>query len=135
MNNAEVTMVMYFAEVITGENMTDRVQQLQLSALQELRSQLQYYRSRGIAEKLISTIAEKKGRLILKTTSKAEMDRVLRPGPPHYNGAEFVPAANSIPEEELICWSETSMRTPLNSAGYRRYFALFKQIFPDEVIE
>ena len=130
--DTEVSMIMHFAELITKEGIPPRVQELQFTALQELQAQLQYYAKHGYHKRLITGIAEKKGAMILKTTSKADMDRVMHPRPPHYNGTEFVPDEFSIPEEELICWSETSLRAPLNSAGLKRYMALFKEIFPQE---
>ena len=130
--DAEVSMIMHFAELITKEDIPPKVQELQFAALRELQAQLQYYASRGYHGRLVSGIAEKKGTLILKTTSKADMDKVMHPRQPHYNGAEFVPDEFSIQEEELICWSETSLRAPLNSAGLKRYMTLFKEIFPQE---
>lgn len=132
MNGAEIKMIMLFAEAVTSEEKTDRIMQLQFSALQELQGQLRYYEKRGYSNKLIEAIAEKKGRMILQTTNKAEMEKILHPDNPHYNGVEFVAAPMSVPEEELICWSEASLRAPLNSAGNRRYMTLFKQFFPNE---
>ena len=132
MKEADITMIMHFAELITKEGIPPRVQELQFTALRELQAQLQYYAKRGYHKCLITGIAEKKGALILKTTSKADMDKVMHPRPPHYNGVEFVPDEFSIPEEELICWSETSLQAPLNSAGLKRYMTLFKEIFPQE---
>ena len=51
---------------------------------------------------------------------------------PHYDGAGFIPAAYSVPEEELICWSETSLKGPLTAEGFQRYMELFKQVLPEE---
>lgn len=130
--DAEVSMIMHFVELITKEGIPPRLQELQFSALRELQAQLQYYAKRGYHKRLITGIAEKKGALILKTTSKADIDKVMHPRAPHYNGAEFVPDEFSIPEEELICWSETSLQAPLNSAGLKRYRVLFKEFFPQE---
>ncbi len=132
MKDVEVSMIMHFVELITKESIPPRVQELQFTALRELRAQLHYYAQRGYHKRLISGIAAKKGALILNTTTKADMDKVMPPKPPHYNGTEFVPDEFSIPEEELICWSETSLRAPLNSAGLKRYMTLFKEIFPNE---
>lgn len=132
MKSVEVIMALHFAELITKEKVSDLVLDLRLTALLKLQSQLYYYAKRGYHDRLISGIAEKKGALILKATTKADMERILHPRPPHYNGAEFVSDESCVPEEELICWSETSLRTPLNSAGMRRYTTLFKEIFPEE---
>ena len=35
-------------------------------------------------------------------------------------------------EEELICWSEASLRAPLNETGFQRYSELFRLVFPEE---
>ena len=35
-------------------------------------------------------------------------------------------------EEELLLWSETSLRGPLITAGYERYMELFKKILPQK---
>ena len=82
--------------------------------------------------KLLYAIAEKKCRMIGSITSKSEMEQVIRPRCPHYDGNRFIPDAYSVPEEELICWSETSLKAPLNAAGFQRYMELFKQILPEE---
>lgn len=44
----------------------------------------------------------------------------------------FIPDAYSVPEEELICWSETSLKGPLTAEGFQRYMELFKQVLPEE---
>ena len=38
----------------------------------------------------------------------------------------------SVPEEELICWSEASKNAPLNEVGFKCYMELFKQVLPEE---
>lgn len=89
MKDAEVTMIMHFAELLTKESLPPKVRELQFTAMRELQTQLHYYAQRGYHRRLISEIAEKKGVLILNTTTKADMDKVMHPKPPHYNGAEF----------------------------------------------
>ena len=44
----------------------------------------------------------------------------------------FIPDAYSVPEEELICWSETSLKGPLTAESFQRYMELFKQVLPEE---
>jgi len=56
----------------------------------------------------------------------------LTPPKPHYNGNEIVAIGKyHIPEEELIIWSHTSLKAPLNRHGFERMMELMKQIFPD----
>jgi len=126
-----VVIVPYLAEIIT-KDIPEKVRFLRFQAIRELQSQLRHYDKLGYMSKLLCAIAEKKCRHIVKVTAKAEMEKVLKPSCPHYNGAVFVPDAYSVPEEELICWSETSLRAPLNEAGFKRYMELFREILPDE---
>ena len=119
------------AEIIC-EDVTDRVRELHFSAYRQLQAHLNFYKGRGYCEKLLCGIAKKKGQLILKTTPKAEMEKLMKPRAPHYNGAEFVPDEYNVPEEELICWSETSFLGPLNHIAYKRCEKLFSEVFPDE---
>lgn len=64
-------------------------------------------------------------------TSKTEMEKMLNPHCPTYNGNEFIPDKYNIPEEELICWSQTSLKAPLNDAGFKRFMEVFKLVLPD----
>ena len=130
--DVDVLLIPYFAEVITAEGKPDKVLELQFSALRELQAYLRHYQQRGFSEKLIGAIAEKKGQMILATTSKAEMDKVMHPHAPHYDGGRFIPDRYSVEEEELICWSEASLRGPLVPAAMKRYMELFKRFYPEE---
>ncbi|MBR3109320.1 MAG: hypothetical protein IKH30_19365 [Clostridia bacterium] len=42
MKEADITMIMHFAELITKEGIPPRLQELQFAALRELQAQLQY---------------------------------------------------------------------------------------------
>lgn len=121
----------YYAEIIAGD-IPDRIRELQFLGIRRLQSYLGHYQKLGYAEKLLYAIAEKKGRLICSVSSRTEMEKLLKPRCPHYDGNKFIPDEFCIPEEELICWSETSLQAPLNEAGLHRYMELFSQIFPAE---
>lgn len=125
----DFTLAMAVAEVITSVP-EERVFNLRLSALGELHGRLRAYEKLGYIPELIDPIAEKKCAMILKATSKAEMEKILTPHCPHYDGSKFVPNEYNIPEEELICWSQVSLRAPLNEIGHRRYMDLFRSLFP-----
>ena len=124
-------LVPILAEIIC-EDVTDRVRALHYSAYKKLHAHLNFYKERGYCEKLLCGIAKKKGALLLEVTSKAEIEKLMKPHAPHYNGAKFIPDEYSIPEEELICWSETSFLGPLNHIAYKRYMEVFGEIFPEE---
>ena len=62
MKEADITMIMHFAELITKEGIPPRLQELQFTALRELQARLQYYAKRGYHKRLITGIAEKRPR-------------------------------------------------------------------------
>ena len=128
-NPYEFTIAMAIGEVVTSEA-DERLFKLRLGALGELNGRLRAYEKLGYIAELVNPIAEKKCALILKATSKAEMDKILKPRCPHYDGSKFVSDEYNIPEEELICWSQTSLQAPLNQIGHERYISLFRYIFP-----
>lgn len=77
------------AKVLLDEKTEDKIKQLRLSAIKALSQCLQLYRRRGHRIDLINAIAEKKCKMILQTTFKAEMDRIMNPDSPKYNGNEL----------------------------------------------
>lgn len=109
---------------IAASDTPERVKKLRLGAVSELQRYLHYYRQLGYMPKLLYAIADKKCRMIGSATTKAELQKLVRPNCPHYDGAGFIPAAYSVPEEELICWSETSLKGPLTAEGFQRYMAI-----------
>ena len=111
--------------------MSDKVRIIRFDVIKRLQSILAFYRKRGYRSELLCGIAEKKCRMILSTSSKEKMDRVLKPRCPRYDGNKFIPDEYNVPEEELIAWSETSAVAPLNSAGQKRYEEVFKEVFPE----
>jgi len=117
---------------IAASDAIERVKKLRLDAIRSLQRYLRYYRQLGYMPKLLYAIAEKKCRMISSIASKPELKKLIRPHCPHYDGNRFIPDTYSIPEEELICWSETSLKVPLNAAGFQRYMDLFKQILAEE---
>lgn len=129
--NFMLIIIPYFAEVIAAD-MPDRLRSLRFSAIKEVQRYLQHYQKLGYMPKLLCAIAEKKCTFIMEAVTKADMERIMKPQCPHYNGNEFIPDKYNIPEEEMICWSETSLRAPLNQAGVQRYMELFRQVFPEE---
>ena len=128
-NPYEFTIAMAIGEVITSEA-DERLFKLRLGALGELNSRLRAYEKLGYIPELVNPIAEKKCAMILEATSKAEIDKILTPRCPHYDGSKFVPDKYNVPEEEMICWSQTSLQAPLNSVAHERFMTLFREKFP-----
>lgn len=127
-----MTVIISCIAEIAASGAAERVKKLRLDAIRSLQRYLRYYRQLGYMPKLLYAIAEKKCRMISSIASKPELEKLIRPRCPHYDGNRFIPDTYSIPEEELICWSETSLKVPLNAAGFQRYMDLFKQVLPEE---
>lgn len=127
-------LIPYIAEILVSDKLTDSQRELQFGALRQLQGILRYYESLGYRADLICKIAEKKGAMILNVTTKSEMLKLLKPDCPHYDGNKFIPGKYNVPEEELISWSEVSLRggRPLISAACKRYAELFKSIYPEQ---
>lgn len=127
----EMVIFFAFAETMMDESASDALKELRLDALTKVQRSLNHYHHLGFIPELTMTIAEKKCQMIKETTSKAEMQKFLKPRCPHYDGSKFVKDPYIVPEEELICWSYASLRFPLNSIGAARFKELFDRIFPN----
>ena len=138
-----VALAPYFAELICSEGISEKVFALRegisekvfalrFDALKMLQGLIHHYDERGYTDKLLNGIAEKKGAMIMSASSKTEMNKILKPKAPHFDGVRFVADRYLLPEEELICWSEASLRAPLNEYAFRRYMELFCRMFPEE---
>lgn len=131
-SNYMLVIVDCLVENFFTPDISSRVRDLRFQALKRVLKYLQHYEDLGYISELICRIAEKKCQMIMSSSSTADMELIIKPRCPHFNGADFIADQFIVPEEELICWSETSLRAPLNPAGYSRYTALFRQIFPEE---
>lgn len=87
------------------------------------------YREMQIRDDIVDAIIEKRTQLILDATTVQELKSICAEPKPHYNGNEFITSKYCIPEEEMIMWSCTSLKAPLNEAGFKRYMQLFKEVF------
>lgn len=129
----EMVIFFAFAEIVMDETASDDLKGLRVDALKKVQRSLNHYHHLGYVPELTRAIAEKKCQMIKEATSKAEMQKFLKPRCPRYDGSKFVEDPYIVPEEELICWSYASLRFPLNSIGAARFKELFDRIFPDGV--
>ena len=128
----EITLLKLFTEIMLDETISDKVRELRFGAMKTLWGQLVHYQKLGYMERLLTLIAEKKSEMIMRTTTKTEMERIMKPRAPHFNGCEFVPDEYLLPEEEMIAWSQASFQAPLSSIACKRYMKLFTESFPEE---
>lgn len=118
---------------IAEPNEAERPKLLQSAALAELEITLNRYSERCYDPALLCAIASKKARWITEATTKKDIQSILNPPAPRYDGNKFYPDKYMPPEEEAIRWSETSLRAPLNEAGFKRYMEVFQQVFHKSV--
>lgn len=126
-----ITLIQTFVEILFDEKTSDDIKTLRINGLKTLGNHLKYYQNHGYIKSLINKIAEKKVKMIMQIKSKSEMDKMLKPSCPYFNGSKFIPNEYNVIEEELICWSETSLQGPLNEIGFKRYAELFDIVFPE----
>lgn len=127
---SEFEAIQVFAELVSNSVSSEKHGRKKLDALQQAVKLSDYYRSQGIDENLIRVIFRKRAEMIRQATTVAQLDLIVQPKPPHYNGNQFQPANEyAIPEEEMILWSITSLKAPLNHAGFERYMELFCQFY------
>ena len=129
-----VVIAAFIAEIISAET-SDKLQKLRFEAMGQLQSRLTYYRELGYAEDLLCAIARKKSAMIMNASSKTEIKKIMALPSPYFDGNRFIPDKYDVSEEEMIFWAETSLRTPLNEPGFKRYKELFGQIFPEQAKE
>lgn len=130
MKNYELIIVRLHGEIFASA-VTEKVKEIRFNALLRLRAYLTHYDKLGYRGDLLTAIATKKGDMIMSATTKAEMEKILVPHCPHYNGNKFIAGQYSVLEEELICWGETSLRAPLNETGFKRYMEVCSLVYPE----
>lgn len=128
----EINMLMTFVEILMDEKSTEKIKDVRLTGLKEFSGFLHYYTQKPYDSKLISAIVEKKTEMIKKATTKAEMEKIVKPRFPYYDGSKFVPDQYCIIEEEAIYWSEASLIAPLNHIALKRYTEIMKILYPDK---
>lgn len=117
---------------LAQDETTHKLYEHKLKAMLRLLNTCRYYSSEGFLPELVTTICTKKSRYIAEAKSKTAIDEILKPASIRFNGCEVVSASEySVPEEELIIWSITSLQAPLNTRGQRRYMKLFRQLLPE----
>ena len=126
-----ISLIQTFVEILFDEKTSDDIKALRIDGLKTLSNYLKYYQNHGYIESLINKIAEKKTKMLMQIKSKNEMNKLLKPSYPYFNGNKFIPDKYNVIEEELICWSETSLQGPLKEIGFKRYTELFNIYFKD----
>ena len=109
--------------------MTKSLFDAKADAIRKTLEATRFYRKQVIRNDLVHVIFTKKMKMIDEATTVAVLRQITEPPKPHYTGNGFTPSPNSVPEEEMIAWSFTSLRGPLIEPAYRRYLELFRMVF------
>lgn len=124
------------ATAFCDNELSDRMYSQKLAAVQRAIALSDQYRRNGFHDALIDRIFDQRINMIRKATTAVQLEMISKPKPPYYNGVRFQPANEfSIPEEELLLWSMTSLKGPLIREGYERFEELFRKVYgalPDE---
>lgn len=122
------------ATILLDEDGNKNIIGLRFDAMKSLRGIAQMHIEEGFLPNLVEAFFQKKSQMILKAKSKSEIEKILKPSTPRYVAGKAVPKNSPyyVEEEELILWSRTSFRGPLNDAGYNRYLELFQKLLPEQ---
>lgn len=113
----------------------DKLLNEKFEALKRVYGTVEYYAKEGFMKSLVDTIMEKKAKMILGATSVKDVREIASLPKPQYDGNEWYASANSVPEEEMVLWSMTSLRAPLAYEAVKRYEELFEQFYGVSVDE
>lgn len=123
-----ISDAMKSAAVSSLKNLRERKR----SVLTEVQKCLAYYEHRCYANELLCAIARKKADFLLHAATVGAIREILKPSVPHYDGFAFHTGKYYVAEEELIGWSEASLRAPLTGAGFERFAEVFAEIYPEQ---
>ncbi len=85
---------------------------------------------RGYAERLIDSLCEEKMAFAASIRTEKDEEELWKGPKVYFNGADFVPTGRYHCEaEELLAWSETSLKAPLRAEAVDRMTTLFQKYF------
>lgn len=114
---------------------SDKLLEVRFEALRKIFSLAELYAKEGFDEAIVDIIIEKKTEMLLKAETVKDIREIADPPKPHYDGRRWHVSKNSVPEEEMLWWSMTSLKAPLNHEAMQRFEELFKQFYGKDVDE
>ena len=118
-----------------AEGCTAAVRKAKLKAYLDTAKRITGYQDHGIRDDLVDVIFEKRLKLIGGANTAGELENIMKQPKPHFDGNKFLSDTFSVPEEEMVLWSITSLKAPLMPEAFERYFELFKQTFGVDVFD
>lgn len=121
-------------EVVLDATSDESAKELRLDCLIQIFGRANTYLKKGFLPDVVEAFFVRKIKSLPLVSTKSNMKDFLKVSTPNYSGGKFTDRNTPYysEEEELLFWSETSLRGPLISAGYERYMELFKKILPKQ---
>lgn len=113
----------------------DKKKELKFSALSHLMDVNRPYDEGFEDNAILVDLYIKKIDFILNVNTKKEIEEILSVSHIKFNGSQIITTKYNILEEELLMWSLTSLKSPLNNIGQNRYMELFKQYYGQDVYD
>lgn len=125
------------ASLILDAGEDEKITGLRYNALLKLYKTAGKYQEEGFLPEMVEAFFDRKSQMLLNAKSKTEINEILKPSAPYYDGNAMVPKKSPyyVEEEELMLWSRTSLLGPLNDAGNRRYKELFQKLLPEQAAQ
>ncbi len=125
------------ASLIVDAGEDEKITGLRYNALLRLYKTARKYQEEGFLPEMVEAFFDRKSQMLLNAKTKTEVDEILKPSTPYYDGNAMVPKKSPYyaEEEELMLWSRTSLLGSLNDAGYRRYKELFQKMLPEQAAQ
>lgn len=123
--------------IMESATMPEKLLEAKFDALGKVNGMLNWYAKENYDEKILDSIMAKKTEMILKATTVKDIREITAPPKPRYDGRKWYTSPNSVPEEEMILWSITSLKAgrPLKHEAVERYMKLFKDFYGKSVDE
>ncbi|MDD2980766.1 MAG: hypothetical protein PHN80_12475 [Hespellia sp.] len=124
-------------KLLFDENEDEKIQEQRFQNLMKLFKLARFYQERGFLPDLIETYFIKKAEMIQTAKTVKDMEQILKPSKPYYDGNRIRSPKSPyyLEEEELMIWSLTSLQAPLMDVAYQRYFELFQKFYPEKTKE
>lgn len=138
--NREINFILNLSKAMAeyaacAEECATAVRKAKLEAYIDAAKRITSYQDHGIRDDLVDIVFEKRLKLIGSANTAGELKKIMDQPKPHFDGNKFLSDPFSVPEEEMVLWSITSLKAPLMPAAFSRYSELFKQIFGVEPID
>ena len=120
------------AEIMLDTEIKESMLTRKFEAINKACARARCFLKENLNEQIINVMTEKKLDFITKANTLQELTEIEKVSEPHFDGEKLVPRNRfHIEEEELLMFSLTSLKAPLQHYAYERYLFLFKKLLPE----